>query len=396
MANKVGVIFIENYTAGGSDQVARSLIHCLPLKCLTVLVNRRNDTSILLAGKLPPHVQVEYYELLTVAELSHWANAVETPLLRVIARCASFALRYLFAIYSIMYFWIRLMRIKADVFLANNGGYPGAFYCRTATLAASLIPNLQVFHLVHSMAVSTKGLSWPFEWCIDRLISNRSRLLTISRATAMRLCQVRAIHQSATIIYNGIPDVPLAPREESTTFRILHVGYFEEGKNQLMLIEALAELQRLSEIRINVRFVGADSGDGYMTKCRKAAEDLGVADHIEFAGFVNRMEPCYAQADVLVMCSHVEGMPIAILEAMRAGRPVVSTEVGGIAEQIENGVCGYLVPPNDSAALVKRLELLIQDPTLRASFGQAARARYESIFTISEMIDKYINVLGLR
>lgn len=395
MSNQAGIIFIENYIAGGGDQVAHALIQYLPFKRLTVMVNVGNDTGILLSGTLPSHVRVERYGLLTVAELAGWANGIGNPLLRVLARGASFVLRYPIVLFSVLYFRARLARIGADVFLANNGGYPGGFYCRTATLAASLLSGLRVFHVVHGMAEPARGLSKPFEWCIDWLIDRRSRLLTVSCATAARLAAVRAIRQRTAVIYNGIPDIPPSESDVSSTLRVLHVGYFDWNKNQRLLIEALAELRRRGGEGFEVRFVGADTGDGYMARCRALAAELGVAGQVRFSGFVDAMEACYAEADVFVLCSRREGLPMSVLEAMRAGKPVVATDVGGIAEQIEDGASGFLVPVDDPGALAERLAQLKHDPALRARFGRAARARFEAAFTASRMVAEYVKALEL-
>lgn len=395
MSNQAGIIFIENYIAGGGDQVAHALIQYLPFKRLTVMVNVGNDASILLSGTLPSHVRVERYGLLTVAELAGWANGIGNPLLRVLARGASFVLRYPIVLFSVLYFRARLARIGADVFLANNGGYPGGFYCRTATLAASLLSGLRVFHVVHGMAEPARGLSKPFEWCIDWLIDRRSRLLTVSCATAARLAAVRAIRQHTAVIYNGIPDIPPSESDVSSTLRVLHVGYFDWNKNQRLLIEALAELRRRGGEGFEVRFVGADTGDGYMARCRALAAELGVAGQVRFSGFVDAMEACYAEADVFVLCSHREGLPMSVLEAMRAGKSVVATDVGGVAEQIEDGVSGFLVPVDDPGALADRLAQLKHDPALRVRFGRAARARFEATFTASRMVAEYVKALDL-
>ena len=395
MTDQTGVIFIENYVAGGGDQVARTLIEHLPFKRLTVLVNRGDDTRILLAGTLPTHVKIEHYGLLTVAELSRWANALSSPLLRTMARGVSFALRYPLFLFSIPYFRARLKRISADVFIANNGGYPGGFYCRAATVAASTLPGLRVFHVIHSMAAPAHGVSRPLELCLDWLIARRARLVTVSHSCAERLAAVRNMRQRAVVIYNGISDLPTTRLAESETMRILHVGYFDSNKNQRMLIEAIAELRRRGLKGTEVNFVGADVGDGTMECCRTLAAELGVADQVRFSGFIETIETCYAEADVLVLCSHCEGLPMSILEAMRAGKPVIATDVGGISEQIEDGISGFVVPVDDIAALADKLEQLNQDPGLRERFGRAARARFETAFTTSAMITEYVRVLQI-
>lgn len=396
MTKKVGVLFIENYVAGGGDQVARALIQHLPFKRLTVMVNARNDTRILLAGSLPSHVQIERYGLLTVAELSYWANTISHPLFRLLARCTSFVLRYPLFVFSILYFRVRLARIGANVFLANNGGYPGGFYCRSATLAASLFSSLNVFHVVHGMAQPARGLSRPIEWCVDWIIDHCSRIITVSYATKARLTAVRNIRQPIAVIYNGLPDFAPFPHIESNTLRILHVGYFDHNKNQRSLIEAVAALHRSKAFNIEVRFIGADAGEGCLAACQNLAAKLGVHDQVKFMGFVETIDNFYAEADVFVLCSHSEGLPMSILEAMRAGRPVVATAVGGISEQIEDSICGLLIPANDSAALAEKLVQLKQDPALRTRLGRAARMRYEGLFTTSKMTLEYVKILELH
>lgn len=395
MADLAGIIFIENYIAGGGDQIARTLIDNLPFNRLRVLVNRGNDARILLAGSLPPHVQIERYGLVTVAELSRWANAFSNPMLRALARGISFALRYPLMLFSIVYFCERLRRINADVFVANNGGYPGGFYCRTATVAASMVPGLRVFHIVHGMAEPAHGVSRPIEWCIDRMIDRFSQLLTVSNSCAERLTEVRSMHQCSGVVYNGIADLSPPRLSESATLRVLHVGYFDWNKNQRLLIEAVAELARRGVGGIEVNFVGTDIGDGCMERCRTLAAALGVVSQVRFSGFIDAVEACYAEADIFVLCSHSEGLPLTILEAMRAGKPVVATDVGGIAEQIVDGVSGFLIPVDDAFALADKLEQLKNDLALRARIGCAARARFETLFTTSKMIAGYMKMLGI-
>lgn len=394
--HKSGIIFIENYIAGGGDQVARHLINQLPFKRLTIYVNRGNDTSILLSGLMPPHVVVKQYDLITIAELSAWANSMKTPIMRTLSRMAGFAIRYPLALFSIAYFWIRFLRSDANIFLANNGGYPGAFYCRTATIAASLIPRISVFHVVHNMAEPAKGVTRYVEWFIDYLIDSCSKVITVSHATAERMSLVRNFSQPMRVIYNGIPDSVYTQPQKNSHFRVLHVGYFGLVKNQEMIVEALGELRRRGQTDVEVQFVGADLGDGYMDLCRARAHELGVEGQIQFSGFVDQIESYYERSNVLVMCSLVEGLPMAILEAMRANRPVISTDVGGISEQVEDGVTGFVIPAGDIFALVDKLVLLKDDINLQMRLGNAARAHYESKFSISRMALDYIKTLEIK
>ena len=85
---------------------------------------------------------------------------------------------------------------------------------------------------------------------------------------------------------------------------------------------------------------------------------------------------------MFVLSSRSEGFPVAVLEAMAAGLPVVATDVGGVAEAVEHGETGLLVPAADSEALARALERLVADGALRRRLGAAGRARARSLFDV--------------
>jgi glycogen synthase len=94
----------------------------------------------------------------------------------------------------------------------------------------------------------------------------------------------------------------------------------------------------------------------------------------------------YREADVFVLPTWREGFPNVVIEAMAAGLPVVATPVGAIAEAIEDGKSGLLVPVRDAAALEAALRRLIEDAALRHALGAAARARVESVFAFETVV----------
>lgn len=90
--------------------------------------------------------------------------------------------------------------------------------------------------------------------------------------------------------------------------------------------------------------------------------------------------------DVFTLSSNTECFPISVLEAMACARPVVCTDVGGISEVVEDGVSGYLVPPQDPAQLAARLKELLSNPALALRMGQAARLRIEAEFSLERSV----------
>ena len=121
-----------------------------------------------------------------------------------------------------------------------------------------------------------------------------------------------------------------------------------------------------------------------------SARSLGIEKRISFCGEVADVVPYLAAADVGVLASMSEGFPNAILEYMAAGLPVVSTDVGGVAELLgENGECGFRVPAGAPAAMADRLVVLLGSPELRLEMGARGRSRAKKIFGLNRMLGQY-------
>ena len=99
-----------------------------------------------------------------------------------------------------------------------------------------------------------------------------------------------------------------------------------------------------------------------------------------------------AGAQVSLLVTNWDGLPLSILEAMRAGLPVLATDVAGIGEAVSDGESGYLVPRGDVPLLQDRLARLLGDARLRLRQGQAARARYERHFTLDQFVSRTLAV----
>jgi len=128
-------------------------------------------------------------------------------------------------------------------------------------------------------------------------------------------------------------------------------------------------------------------GDGPLRDTlQKQCSDLGLSSRIRFLGARRDLGNILAAADVFVMPSFWEGLPLAMVLAMGAGLPVVATRVAGIPEVVKDGVSGLLVPPGDSAELGAALSRVVNDETTRGRLGQAARAAVRPRFGI----DRYV------
>jgi colanic acid/amylovoran biosynthesis glycosyltransferase len=160
--------------------------------------------------------------------------------------------------------------------------------------------------------------------------------------------------------------------------KLLCVGRLVSLKGQALLLEATAELlARGLDVRLTM------VGDGpkreeLLSRC----EALGLAERVEWAGAVGQDEiPAhYAEADVFCLPSFAEGVPTVLMEAMLTETPVISTRIAGVAELVEDGVSGVLIPPGRTDLLVEAIEGLAGDPARRRDLGAAGRAKVEAEF----------------
>jgi glycosyltransferase involved in cell wall biosynthesis len=187
-------------------------------------------------------------------------------------------------------------------------------------------------------------------------------------------------------IHNGITDTSLrAEPSTDTTPKIIVVARFAPQKNHSLLLRAMAGLPH----PFRLVFVG----DG---PTRQAVEmqgyELGLSDRIDFLGQRHDVEEILANSHIFALPTNWEGFPLSILEAMRAGLPVIASDVGGVREAVTDGETGFLVPAGDEGALRARIAQLLESPNLRQRMGRSGRNRYESDFAVSAMLRKTFQV----
>jgi glycosyltransferase involved in cell wall biosynthesis len=182
------------------------------------------------------------------------------------------------------------------------------------------------------------------------------------------------------VLWNAVPD-PGQPtlRTDGTVASILFLGRLGERKGVPELLTALADPQ----LRV-LPWQATLAGDGPLERYRAMAESLGLSDRVTFTGWIGEREAKerLAAADLLVLPSRNEGLPVAILEAMSHGVPVVATPVGAVTDAVRDGRTGLLVPPSDANALARALERLVGSPSLRRTLGAEARDRFLADFSL--------------
>jgi glycosyltransferase involved in cell wall biosynthesis len=181
---------------------------------------------------------------------------------------------------------------------------------------------------------------------------------------------------------------------------VLFVGYFSRDKRPDALFEAWSALPTALVEQSTIVFVGATRPDyaevdgGLADRIRQAARDRHLEDHLRFVESTIEIEQYYRAADVYVLPSIREGLPIALLEAMACGLPCIASTLPGSTDTlIESERNGLLVPPDDRAALTAALSTVLSNPETAARLGAAARntieSRYSIAMTAAAWLDAY-------
>jgi glycosyltransferase involved in cell wall biosynthesis len=216
-----------------------------------------------------------------------------------------------------------------------------------------------------------------------------SRLITVSEFDRRLALDARIAPPDRIVtVHNGMPDVASDLRADprQTPPRIVMVARFEPQKDHATLIRALGGLKAQSW---ELDLVGEGPA---MPAMQALAANLGIADRIRFLGQRMDVQRLLAQAQIAVLITNWEGLPLSILEAMRAGLPVVASDVGGIAETIHDGETGYLVGRGAVDQVRDSIGRLLADSAQRGGFGAAGRALYERQFTLEHCVTRTLVV----
>lgn len=279
----------------------------------------------------------------------------------------------------------------------------------TVHLLKQVQPDLLSCHsskagIIGRMAARVAGIPAVFTahgWAFTEGVSPRRRRLYVraerfaARYTQRIICvseydrQLALRHKVGSpdqliTIHNGMPvlgDGFRAGPAGCEPVRLLMVARFSEQKDHALLLQALAGLPESSDYEMSF------AGDGeLMPHARELADQLGISDRVRFLGTRTDIPELLAGSHIFALISKWEGFPRSILEAMRAGLPVVTSDVGGSRESVLDGETGFLVARGDVEILRDRLQRLIMDKTLRERMGAAGYRRFHARFTFDQML----------
>ncbi len=268
-------------------------------------------------------------------------------------------------------FWSSLRAQKFDIVHLHFGGRSVVSLGRSATHA-------KIVRHLHGRVLEPQGLT-P----INVSARGLDAVVAVSKSVADRV-----IDGPARVIYAGLPLSPGSsppPHPATSEIVIGTAGRLVELKGIEYLIRATAALQsEFPALRLEIAGAGP-----HRAKLEAEVARAGLNERVKFLGWIDDISSILPRWTVFVMPSLEEGFPIAALDAMAAGLPVIASSVGGVPELIEDEKYGWLVPPRDVQALTTRLRLLLCNRELRESVGAAAYARVRDHFNAAQMASSF-------
>jgi glycosyltransferase involved in cell wall biosynthesis len=276
---------------------------------------------------------------------------------------------------------IKLMRrIKPDIVHAHTfkAGFLGRLAAKRLKIAALYTVHMWPF-----------GRAVPLSWRIAAPICERlaarwcDRIISVSELGVRTAAEHRICHPSKVVsVLNGIADHPARARlDHDKGLSCTMVARFTDFKDHALLLRAFARAPGEARLKL--------VGDGdTLPTAKRLAEELGIRERVEFKGSRGDVPEVLAQTDVFVLASKTETLPISILEAMRAGLPVIASDVGGVSEEVVDGETGLLVSSGSVEELSNALNRLLTDKRLRMTMGRAGRKRFEKLFVADTMIGR--------
>ena len=281
------------------------------------------------------------------------------------------------------------MNERPDVIHTHIGGIN---YAMPAAIMAGIEGRVHTIHSIASMETSIYAKK------INNIYYRLFKVIPVSIIPTVKMTINKEYGINPDLIpmiYNGV-DFRLFKPKNNYTFnniiRIVCIGRLEKEKNHVLLIKVLAKII-LKFPNVELSLVGNGSLKQYL---EGEVRSLNLAKNIKFLGLRNDISGLLNKADIFVLPSNYEGMPITLIEAMITGLPIVATNVGGVPDMIRNEKEGLLVDV-DGAQIEKAIEKMIDNEGLRTTLGEQAHIaarRFSSRNMMSGYLKLYRSLLS--
>ncbi len=266
-------------------------------------------------------------------------------------------------------------KIDPDIIHAQMIGAP---YGLAASLLSKKYPTIVTVHTMtfqmKNKKRSLKGIIHDVIWeALEKWETKRIHaFIAVANNLEIELKRMKA--DNITVIQNGVEKKWFDMDTTPVPGRIICVGRFQKIKGQDHLLRAIHQVKSQG-IEIELHLIGGIFDHKYYNSLKVMIDELNISKNVEFLVDINddELEKEYGESSIFVLPSREESHPIALLEAMASGKPVIATGVGGVPQMLTTGREGYIIEYGDSDILAKHLQTLLNDDTLRKSMGENGR-----------------------
>jgi glycosyltransferase involved in cell wall biosynthesis len=284
-------------------------------------------------------------------------------------------------------FWkiLKILREeKPDIFHINSSKMGGL-----GALAGRFARTYKIIFTAHGWAFNEPRPGYQkfiikfFAW-LTVILSHTT--ICVSESTRAQVSNWPFVESKILVIPNGIREFHLLPRE-TTVFTVGVISELHQIKGLDILLKAWNKFSKKHKVNLSIIGEGEER-----KKLEKLVKELGIGDSVVFKGFLDNARARLKDFDIFVLPSRSEAMPYSLLEAGIVGLPTIATSVGGIAEVIENGINGILVPPEDVESLFSSLLLFYENPRMRDRLGIALKETIMEKFSLEQMFEKTFKI----
>jgi len=268
---------------------------------------------------------------------------------------------------------------------------------------ASLVSKIMrkpLFITAHGMDINNFENQRFFNYFISHSLNSSYKSIAVSEDLANKMRLMVNDDNKIVVIKNAVDTDRFNPNKNINIRQnfgikyedvvILFVGYLDEFKGIYELINAFNIIHSENR-KVKLMMIGAGPKKDHLLKI---LTEMNIENEVIFTGRVEpqKIHKYYQAADIFVLPSYTEGLPVSVLEAMACGLPIVATDVGGIPEIITDGFNGFLIPPMNEKELCKKLRVLIADKIYREGFRQKSIEMIEDEFNFDKKLDKLIKL----
>ena len=395
-------IYFENYIAGGVDSVIVNKINNWPSQddqFILVCNLSHEGLKKIIKAKINKKIEIIDSKILSLKVLAE-NNNKNIFFKKIIVKFLLNYLRYIYILINFIKLKKIIYQIKPCVIFIHNGGYPGGESSWSAALA-SFYNNVDVFNIIHNIAVPIKKYNYIFDKLLDTLTCKICKNIVVSQNSKKSLIKIRKFYNEILVINNGTLDYSNKIPHDKFLYEkyfdknkiiVGSIGVLEKRKGHHILIEAI---NLLVQEKIHINYLLFGNGNVADTEyLAQLITSYNLDNNVFLLGFNPNAAMYIKYFDIFIHPSiNYESFPMSILEAMSSKVPIIASKVGGVNEMLKNNHNGIIVKSGDVHEIKNAIIKIKCDTKFKSKIIGNARMDYENKYTSKVMSNKYYNLV---